>query len=1070
LADRNVRPTISIIMKHCHFFFLFCLSLVFGVSSTFALQKTLYPIKFGGTDGANYIPSDITIEVGDTIVWNGSFATYSLESTSVPVGADPFGPINTGTSFQYVVQVAGTYTYQNKTFAALGMKGSFTAVFKSHGSITNEGREFYIGMIYPTYNNIVPKSLANRYVTNLLITTYYDNTVYISYFDDNGKETTPTKKTIAARHVLTYPISSADFPKILDTTAEVPAFKSCHIVSQYPVTVQYISKGCNSGGSYLALPTLGLGKNYVISSYNDNVGNGAMVSNSDVTAAGSFMVIAPEDITSVTVIPSTKTSATSVSSGHPQLQPFSIGLSRGQCCYIRSDGKDGNHDLSGTRIISSKPIVVISGHEDGYLGDGACYRGEGRDLMIEQMLPVEYWDSVGYMSVPFTEGNKGNSTCGGNGDTYRVLTFDPGTASAHVDVSTIPGGYDMSTSQYNVAEHLDIQAPVDIYSTNAHKISVMQYDERSQTQGKPYPSPSMMTVIPHSRWRYSYNFGELPVAVGGAAESQYINVLSENMQSIYASAEGGAEILMTSLLTQIGTYNNVSTHSTNVKGGRFTLTPDPFYLHSDYPFVCYLYGMSEVAYSTGGGGGGGAANFESSYATPAGMQLNTGVPPAFKVTTTILPDCAGWKVCVSDTGHNNPGIKAVMLVDDLDGVYFQRPRVKYQNVSFDNTSQDFYPYSTSFIGGELHPDLKSNAEYCFTINIDNKLAEAKAPIGLIDNNGNGLLIQLHKDAPTVKLLTFPASSVKPDSMVFPQQTVGNQVCTSFVVRNTAPAGGSPLMFTGAKLAKNDAAYQIQNMTPSLPHSINAQDSLVVRVCFSALDTKRHRDSLIISNDCFDIPISLDGSGATGTIVADDITFGNLDSGLEINKTLLIRNNGLAPFTIKPSPSLSDNVNFAIDPMFLSSLPLTLPPSGKVTVKVFFHPQKPGSDSAMITWGTDIDAGSASAGTKSYSILKGVGLKVIGGGGVTRDFFVENSFSVRPNPASGSTAIVSFSVPSKTKATIAIFDVLGREMFTRNYNHSDGEYEIPIGYLQQGIYYVRLTSEDLVATQKLEVVR
>src|SRR6185295_5332890 len=100
---------------------------------------------------------------------------------------------------------------------------------------------------------------------------------------------------------------------------------------------------------------------------------------------------------------------------------------------------------------------------------------------------------------------------------------------------------------------------------------------------------------------------------------------------------------------------------------------------------------------------------------------------------------------------------------------------------------------------------------------------------------------------------------------------------TFVVHNTAPAGGSPLMFVGAHLKFNEAAFSVTT-TPSLPASINAQDSLLVNVCFTAPDAKRHRDSLVISNDCFDVLVSLDGSGVTGTIVADDITnFGNVDS-------------------------------------------------------------------------------------------------------------------------------------------------------------------------------------------------
>lgn len=1037
---------------------LFVLSLLTFASPSVASVQTTHLINFGnafGSYGNRYSPSNITVEVGDTIIWKGDFSIHNMVATSLPAGANPIGTVSSGMSYTYIVEASGNYFLENPIWAGLGMKDTIIAVFKSHGSITNEGREFYLGCLYPTYNNVATSNQVANFHIYALITTYYDNEIFYTYYDQNGQLLTPTRKLVSAKQRLQIKLDLGSMRA--DSFPEAQVYKACHITSKYPISVQYLSNGANSGGSYLALPVLGLGKNYVIASYNDNAGNGAIYNqyglpkNYDV-AGGDFMIIATEDVTGVNITPATTTSG-----GKVKGSPFSIGLSKGQCYFVRSDGLNADHDISGTVIQSTKPIVVISGHEDGYLGDISGTTSEGRDLMIEQMVPVEYWDSVGYLGVPCVEGNP--AAAGGHGDAYRVYTNDNKNLKVQADVVGISGGYDMTPSFLNLSEKTDITNPVNIYnSINGHKISVIQYDERSQPPKKPYPAPSMMTIIPHSRWRTSYNFSEFdPGGISGVNESQYINIISDSLTSIRVSADGSAEVPLGSTgFTSVGTIKSLPS-SYGVKGGSYSVNSHAFYLHSDFPFIAYGYGMSEsfdgafpVYYP-----------FESEYASPLGMQLNTGIPPSFKISIDTLSKCVGWTIHVTDTSTNNPGIKAVMLVDDTAGVYFQRPGIKFRNVAFDSSSADFKM-------GEIHANSEANNPYSFDIKIPNRLGEAFAPIGIIDNNGNGLLIQLHRNAPALQLSTTPPTA-KPDSIFFPSGVVGSQICTTFVVKNTAPTGGSPLTFISANLTHPDAAYSIQSVTPSLPATIPAQGTLTINLCYTSKDLLRHQDTLVINNDCFTLPISLDGHSSTGLITAEDIAFGSIDSGKEVCKTLLVHNIGSAAFTLK-SAAIADKTNFAIDAAFLATLPVSIPKGGQVSVKVCYHPQKAGDDTTAIIWTTDIDASFINT-TKSYSGLSGTGLDTVTHNGrVAGADRISNTFSVRPNPATGNSAKVSFSLPEKSKANLVVYDVLGREMFSMNLRKGAGDVELPLTYLKQGIYYVRLISDDIVLTQKLEVVR
>ena len=72
--------------------------------------------------------------------------------------------------------------------------------------------------------------------------------------------------------------------------------------------------------------------------------------------------------------------------------------------------------------------------------------------------------------------------------------------------------------------------------------------------------------------------------------------------------------------------------------------------------------------------------------------------------------------------------------------------------------------------------------------------------------------------------------------------------------------------------------------------------------------------------------------------------------------------------------------------------------------------------------------------------------------------------------------LSFALPADGKVNFSIFDVLGHEVYHNGSldSHPMGtgftmnESEILLPNLESGIYYARLTSGNVVATQKLEI--
>jgi plastocyanin len=100
--------------------------LLFLLGTSAAEASVKHIIQFGGTLGLVYSPNSLSVSVGDTIEWQGDFSTHPLSSTTIPATAASWHN-GSGTVFDYVVMVPGTYNYQCDVHFSFGMVGSFVA-------------------------------------------------------------------------------------------------------------------------------------------------------------------------------------------------------------------------------------------------------------------------------------------------------------------------------------------------------------------------------------------------------------------------------------------------------------------------------------------------------------------------------------------------------------------------------------------------------------------------------------------------------------------------------------------------------------------------------------------------------------------------------------------------------------------------------------------------------------------------------------------------------------------------------------------------------------------------------
>jgi hypothetical protein len=857
-------------------------------------------------------------------------------------------------------------TMRNFIIILLLISSTISVYAQSSSGISSDGRDFYIGLVYPGFNK--NPGTAGRdfhfFSSSAWVTSFYDSAVIsVSYFLSDGKET--EKKTYVANHFLKIPLDINSMR--MTEPGDTAEYKACHITATVPVSVTYYSYGANSGGSYLALPTSGLGKEYVVPSYYDNPGgDGAGLGSQREPSSGFFLIIGAFDSTKVVITPNTRTAGGHVgvstgakADGVPH--PYSIILQRGQCYWVKGDATDNADDISSSLVIATKPIGLLAGHEDALIGEAPTQRIlEGRDFMIEQVIPTEVWDTMGYVSIPLAGALPVDETSDGYGQNYRVYANQK--ASNVVGKEACTGDFEIPTSifAYPVAERKNLACPVEFHSANGRKFSVMCYEQRDQGTKEPFPAECMMSIVPMSRWRKSYSF-YVPASQTEIFQDYFINIIGEYKdidQNILFSFNGGTPKKL-SVLSTNAQFKNIPNYP-ELKGIRYRISPGFWSfinrresvdttilldakLHG--AFMVYSYAMR--AFDPDGDlGDFDGDDYFFANANPAGMSLASGDPAKFSLT--VDSQCTRWNICVKDLRKANPGIRSLSLLNDTLGIQFS-PGKKSFNCHFD-------PLIDPVALGEVElPGTDST--FCFTVFANDPFLPTYAALMVTDNVGNEQVIELRTISP--KLLISPTKT----PINFGIQGKGNDTCLPVIIKNI---GGSTSVSHITSLSVSGSnLFSIKSIVPALPVLLNVNDSIIVNVCFTGSDTNFVLATLTLGFDCFTRSIALSGQGTAPMILASDIDFGDVDTGSTSCKPDTIRNIGASPLVLDKNFTLGDKLHFTLDNF---TAPLVIPPGGRVIITICYTPTSVALDTSRITWLTNEN----NHAQKDFSILRGRG--------------------------------------------------------------------------------------------------
>lgn len=813
--------------------------------------------------------------------------------------------------------------------------------------IPAEGRDFYLGYLTPSFNRVVPDHTKKFFGIFAFVSAYQDTKVFVSYFDSvSGKESLPTEYFLKALGTVEI-LLDTNRMKMTDPGDLFAEYRSVHITSEHPVSVMYYSQGACAGGEYLALSTSALGRNYVVASYVDNPdGINGMLGGGGPSvidiACGYFLVIAVHDSTKVTIIPTSTTQGgrhTGVksgpgSSGKPH--PYSKQLQRGQCYLVKSWCGTPDEDISGSTVESNKPVIVISGHENAALGGVGNRPIEGRDYIVEQMLPNEYQATTGFVSIPFVDSEP--YTGEGNGENYRTYSFEEQGSQIDMRINGISGEIRMDAGRYYPSERIEVESPVSLISTNGKSFGVFQIDNTNHSSKEPFPRPSMMTIVPKKNWRTSY-LVRSPYRPENIISRNYINVIGPKDGALYDSisvSKNGAPYIKIrdAGLSAAGIYFSIQNHP-ELRGQRYRIDTGSYHIRSPYPFMVYNFGFrafsSEgvIAYS-------GYDKF-TAFSAPAG-HLDS-IPATNSIGFLIDTSCINYNVKLWDTTRGAK-IKAVMLLDDPTMDLIKPPSGAPAYVSTNcSIVTGTAPYRTR----ELALDWSDSA---VTVRIakDSPSLEAEAYLYVVSTSGTTIL----------HLKNILSSDITGglNPYLFKSNKYNFPIDTSTVFKNSGTS--ESYVITDVTITDPNPNAVILGTVPPLPAVLAPGDSLIVLFrIFPKELTGTMSYVNIIGDSCVMGTQGYIYSYKTGLIESSDANFGKVALGAkDCSKRVFVTNRGEMPFTLQ-SHTFGFANYFSMTTESAAQLPKVLAPGDTLFFNVCYTPQGTMKDSAELQWITDI---------------------------------------------------------------------------------------------------------------------
>lgn len=350
---------------------------------------------------------------------------------------------------------------------------------------------------------------------------------------------------------------------LMRTSEEIGKGMAVHVRASEEVSIVAFNHKLYSSDAFLVFPVDALGTHHRVLSYTaSSVGQGAVL-------PAQFLVVGIENFTEVTIQPASQTER-GIAGG----STFKITLDRGDAYQVQGASIPGN-DLTGSFVLSSKPVAVFGGHQRTEIPKGTLLHNGGfpsRDHLVEQIPPIDSWGKT-HVVVPLSTAQKP--------ELVRVLSHtDNNQISIGDATATIHAGQYYEIGEVPTATRITSTAPV-LVGQYAHT----SWGSLNDPVFEAYGDPSFTLIAPIEQWGKNY---VTVTPAHSSFDAHFLNIVTEGISP---------NIRLDGTAIEDSIFHEVSGSSFTY--ARLQITPGVHRLESDHPFGVTSYGFGRInSYST----------------------------------------------------------------------------------------------------------------------------------------------------------------------------------------------------------------------------------------------------------------------------------------------------------------------------------------------------------------------------------------------------------------------------------------------------------------------------------------
>jgi hypothetical protein len=712
-----------------------------------------------------------------------------------------------------------------------------------------------------------------------------------------------------------------------------PLSQAVILTSAQPISVYVLNSKTTTSDGFLAVPTSAWGKKYYHCSYYD------FKEYTDLK--GGFIVVASQDGTKISV--NLKGRGSALTDKKSKLgTSLSATLNRGQIYMVQGDGSSrGSFDLSGTSVIATKPVGLVSYHQRTMIPSYDIWNG--RDHLSEMLIPVQAWGKK-YTTIDFKrdkgQGDFFRIMCSEDNTNWKCTYYDPKDGRPLGNLGgTLKKAGDFEEYNETVAKlGADQKGVIGTSVWEADKpIQVMQYAYSSEWDGNPIFDPFQVLVVPEEQYIPSTVF---QTPANQAFTTNWFNIIAKHdtndatFEDLKSIKIDGKPVWVTNPQFL---FNKVP--NTSLYWARLATFPGAHNIKGNgIKFGGYIYGFSSY----------------DSYGWPAAMAINnTSEVDTLAPELTKKTECGDYEYHATELRNGKDGDNP-MQIDQ--GLY---------HIELDDSLS--FNYNLDTLNFNTEPHLY---EYTFQVKVIDKTKKGLAVIHVADRYGNTTTDSVSWEPATLAL--------NPKIVNFGRVRVKG---TKNLIAQLKNESDSVIVISELKLKISDEFKILSGTTPP-DITLKPGDIHNIVISYNPKDetvdtTKIDIDSILIKTVCINYAFPVKGLGVIPKITVEDWNAGsvliNNQTCKESGSTkigLAIDNPGTDTLHIVDIKNVA--APFSLSTPTNPPMPIIIPPGKTVYLEsICFKPTEPKDYTIDVEFVCDADMGDPK--NDNVSNWKGKGL-------------------------------------------------------------------------------------------------